>query len=278
MNDYDAYQDVGVGFPKNLSPEEIKLRKRLTPPRHDDFAVVSPCFYKEEVEMVGNTKRLLEKEGINYITYGEGEPFTNRVYTNLLRLYSKLKEIEDQFETVLVMDAYDVLYLGGRTVLMTLGRYKSQTKEKTAVILSSEKSCYPNGSDIFYVENEQQKYLNSGLMIGPSNLIKLIIREMILKYDLQRFELQNESLNHSQIYWHRYFNEGRLKNNIRVDLNNEYFFCMDSCDPYHEFEIINPIKIRVKSTDTFPKFFHFNRCFINEYKQWFGEFWVNKLG
>jgi len=278
MNDYEKYKDLGVGFP-SLSPEQVEEIKRTSPPEHNDFTVLSPCFYKKEPEMVKNSKKLLQQEDVNYITYGDGEPFTNKVYTNLLRLYSKLEEIEDQFDTVLIMDAKDVLYLGGSTVLMTLSRYRAKTKTSPAVILTTEKECYPKGSDIFYIPQvSPNRFLNSGLMIGPTNLIKVMIREMILKYDLERFEMDNGSLNHSQIYWHRYFNEGKLKDNLRVDLDNEFFFCMDSCDPYHVLEIINPLKIRVKETDTFPKFFHFNRCFIDTYKQWFGEFWVEKLG
>lgn len=272
MNDYNTYKDLGIGFPENI---EALMSK---PPKHDEFAVISPCFYEEETKMISNSKQLFQNDGVKYITYGEGETFTNKAYTNLIRLYEKLNEIEDQFDTVLIMDAYDVLYLGGRTVLMTLSKYRTQTKEKPTVILASEKNCYPNGCDIFY-DNKQEKYLNSGLMIGPSNLIKVMIREMIQNYDLLRFETGNDDpLDHSQIYWHRYFNEGKLKENLRVDLNNEYFFCMDSCDPYLELEIDNSLKIRVKKTNTFPKFFHFNRCYFKEYKYLFGEFWVEKLG
>ena len=273
MSDYDNYEDLYTG---------LKILN-AAPPKHDDFAVISPCFYKKEPEMVANSKKLFNQEEIKYITYGKGERFSNKVYTNLLRLYVELSRIEKQFETVLVMDAYDTLYLGGGTILMLLSKFRNINRKEPTVILASETNCYPSGSDIFYsnLGNLDQAatpaYLNSGLILGPTNLIKVMIGEMIQKYDLQRFELNNESLSHSQIYWHRYLNEGRLKNNIMVDYSSSFFFCMSSCDPYRELEIINPVKIRVKNTNTFPKIFHFNRCFVDEYKLLFGEFWVNSL-
>jgi len=150
-------------------------------------------------------------------------------------------------------------------------------KTSPVVVFASENKCYPAGSDIFYLAYLQERYLNSGIIMGSTNLIKVMIREMIKDYDLQRFEFSNDGLNHSQIYWHRYFNEGKPRRNIHVDQKNEFFYCMDSCDPYLELEIINRLKIKVKATGTYPKVFHFNRCFNTEYKYLFGEFWIESL-
>jgi len=277
MNDHEKYKNILIK-PHQLKSNDpdSQLNNIPVPPNVNNFAVISPCFYKEQVEMETYSKKTFKEEEIKYITYGDGEEFTNKVYTNLLRLHTLLNEIEDEYDEVLIMDAKDALYLGGETLLTLITKWRNINGKKPTVILASEKECYPKGSDIFYNE-KQERYLNSGLIMGETTLIKVMIGEMIQKYDLQRFELDNGSLNHSQIYWHRYFNEGKLKENIHIDYNHEFFYCMDSCDPSIELELINERKIRVKKTNTYPKIFHFNRCLIDEYKYLFGEFWVESL-
>jgi hypothetical protein len=296
MNDHDKYKDIilkqHLMRPKATEPAPEPAPEPTpepTPeppaqppaPNSKHFAVVSPCFYQnpfETVELVKTIKEQLKKEDITYITYGSGEKFTNKVYTNLLRLYTKLEEIELQYPLVLIIDAWDTLYLGGGAMLTLISKYNNLSKKDVPVIFAAEKRCYPKGSDIFYSGKENpDQYLNSGLIMGETTLIKVMIREMIQQYDLQRFEFSNGSLNHSQIYWHRYFNEGKLRENIKIDYDHDFFYCMDSCNPYKKLEMINRVKIKVKSTGTYPKLFHFNRCLVDGYKQYFGEFWVESL-
>lgn len=271
MSDYEKYESIHILPTARISNKDNK-------PDPSRFAVVSPCFYDEDPEMVQYARKTFDIEKINYITYGNGEKFTNKVYTNLIRLLKCLEEIEEKYPAVLIMDAYDTFYLGGSTILTLLSKYRNLLLKNPVVVISAEKRCYPEGSDIFYAGKPQRDmYLNSGLILGLTNLIKVMIREMISTYDLQRFEKNDESLSHNQIYWHRYYNEGSLKDNIYIDYENKFFCNLNSCNPYLDFELINNVNIKIKKTGGQPKIFHFNRCFFNEYKQFFGEFWVDTL-
>jgi len=307
MSDYDKYKEIKsspigkINFPipdapdapdAPEEPEEIgvtgvdgKLIGFKDPngaPKHKDFAVVSPCFYKRECEMQSHLRATLAKENIEYIPYGEGEKFTNKVDTNIIQLYYKLQEIEDRINYVLIVDAFDTLYLGGHTALMLLSNFFVHNKKRPIVILASEKDCKPDGSEIFYADQinkdgRPKKFLNSGLILGPTDLIKLILKEMIVSYDLLRYEnvTAKDKFSESQTYWHRYYNEGKFKNSLYVDDTSNFFHCLDSRDPHATLEYISPIKIKVREhKNSNPKFFHFNGCFDDDYKYLFGEFCV----
>jgi hypothetical protein len=278
MNDYQKYEEV-------LTKERIvsaNTPEDKNKPDSSRFAVISPCFYKEIPEMAIHTKNMLDREGITYIPYGLKEPFTNKVASNILSLYETIQEYENQYDEILVMDAYDTFYLGGETILMLLSRYRNLIKNLThdCLVIGSEKECYPKGSEIFYahMKEKPERYLNAGMILSKTSLLQVILEEMINKYqlDLLRYE-KDADLTHHQNYWHRYITGGKLKSFILVDDISKYFYSMDSQDPYLSLELLNPLKIRVREHGTTPKIFHFNRCFNDTYKQFFGEFWVETL-
>lgn len=246
-------------------------------PKHDDFAILSPCFYFNPIK----TQTVLKKEfskvgnnGIPFIEYGSQEEFTNKIYTHIIRLHEELEKLDPKYRHVIVMDSYDTIYLGGNTILEMLQRYRNQAEKKPMVVLASEKECYPEGSQIYYKE-KLPSYLNAGLMIGEAHLIKTILSQMIKDYDLNIYKTVNDkTINHHQILWHRYINEGILNKCIYIDYLNEFFYCMNNCEPEKDMEYVNHIKIRIKSTGNIPKLFHYNRCFSDGTKEKFYRFYM----
>lgn len=277
LNSLSNFHSNNVPVPNSIA----ELRINNPPKLPATFAIVSPCFGDFNKVFNRINKREFENNNIPYITYGDGEVFTNKVYTHLLRLYDMLEEIEHQYTIVLIMDSKDVFYTGSLRVLEVLFDYFSKYNQKHTIVFASQKDCHPSGSDIFYCGDTPNLFLNSGLIIGGTKFIKFIIKEMIKTYDLIRFEAITKEdasgLTNSQTYWHRYYNEGKFKNNLIMDKNNRYFYCMSSCNPFEKLTILDPITIGVNETMTIPSLLHFNGCFNEEYVNEFLRFYRNSI-
>lgn len=226
----------------------------------NDFMVVTCCnrIPTEPYYCIASFVKSLKEDVDRLIVLDERLGKWDGLGTKPKWLYKAIKEEIIDSEFIIFTDCWDYVFAEKPSGLFN--EYLKWDKGNPPIIISAEKNCFPADLKQEYDKldhlDSPYKYLNSGMIIGKTSDILIVLEAMDLDNVPNDYRQENGQMYHvnDQFLYQQIF----LKQPVKMELD----YCQLLCNTLHDVKIdeleLDSLGVLNKTTGAFPMSFHFN--------------------